>query len=65
MTGDDSHYLMIALSFKLLNPRVRVLVRLHDIRNANKARKAGTDEIVGDAAELCHGERERYRAEVT
>jgi voltage-gated potassium channel len=46
VTGDDSHNLMIALSVKLLNPRVRVVVRLHDIRNTNKARKAGADEIV-------------------
>lgn len=46
VTGDDSHNLMIALSVKLLNPRARVVVRLHDIRNANKARRAGADEIV-------------------
>lgn len=46
VTGDDSHNLMIALSVKLLNPKARVVVRLHDIRNANKARKAGADEIV-------------------
>lgn len=46
VTGDDSHNLMIALSVKLLNPKARVVVRLHDIRNAAKARKAGADEIV-------------------
>jgi voltage-gated potassium channel len=46
VTGDDSHNLMIALSVKLLNPRVRVVARLHDIRNADKARRAGADEIV-------------------
>ena len=46
MTGDDSHNLMIALSVKLLNPKVRVVVRLHDIRNTNKAKRAGADEIV-------------------
>ena len=46
VTADDSHNLMVALSVKLLNPRVRVVVRLHDIRNADKARKAGADEIV-------------------
>lgn len=46
VTGDDSHNLMVALSVKLLNPRARVVVRLHDIRNSNKARKAGADEIV-------------------
>lgn len=46
VTGDDSHNLMVALSVKLINPKVRVVVRLHDIRNATKARKAGADEIV-------------------
>ncbi len=46
VTGDDSHNLMIALSVKLINPKCRVVVRLHDIRNAKKARKAGADEIV-------------------
>lgn len=46
VTGDDSHNLMIALSVKLINPKCRVVVRLHDIRNAKKARRAGADEIV-------------------
>ena len=46
VTGDDSHNLMVAMSVKLLHPKARVVVRLHDIRNANKARKAGADEIV-------------------
>jgi voltage-gated potassium channel len=46
VTGDDSHNLMVALSVKLLNPKSRVVVRLHDIRNSTKARRAGADEIV-------------------
>jgi voltage-gated potassium channel len=46
VTGDDSHNLMIALSVKLMNPHCRVVARLHDIRNADKARRAGADEIV-------------------
>ena len=46
VTGDDSHNLMVALSVKLLNHKARVVVRLHDIRNANKAKRAGADEIV-------------------
>lgn len=46
VTGDDSHNLMVALSVKLINANARVVVRLHDIRNATKARKAGADEIV-------------------
>jgi voltage-gated potassium channel len=46
VTGDDSHNLMVTLSVKLLNPKARVVVRLHDIRNTNKAKRAGADEIV-------------------
>lgn len=46
VTADDSHNLMVALSVKLINPKVRVVVRLHDVRNTQKARKAGADEIV-------------------
>ena len=46
VTGDDSHNLMISLSVKLLNPKARVVARMHDIRNINKARRAGADEVV-------------------
>ncbi len=46
VTSDDSHNLMVALSVKLLNSTARVVARLHDIRNADKARRAGADEIV-------------------
>lgn len=46
VTGDDSHNLMVTLSVKLLNPKARVVARLHDIRSANKARRVGADEIV-------------------
>jgi voltage-gated potassium channel len=46
VTSDDSHNLMVSLSVKLLNPKARVVARVHDIRNADKARRAGADEIV-------------------
>lgn len=46
VTGDDSHNLMVSMSVKLLKPDVRVVVRLHDIRNEKKARRAGADAIV-------------------
>jgi voltage-gated potassium channel len=46
VTGDDSHNLMVALSVKLLNAGARVVARVHDVRNADKARRAGADEIV-------------------
>ena len=46
VTGDDSRNIVIALSAKQLGPAVRVVARMHDIRNADKARRAGADEIV-------------------
>ena len=46
VTGDDSRNIVIALSAKQLVPAVRVVARMHDIRNADKARRAGADEIV-------------------
>ncbi len=46
VTGDDSHNLMVSLSVKLMNPKARVVARLHDVRNAGKARRAGADETV-------------------
>ena len=46
VTGDDSHNLVVSLSVKLLNPKARVVARLHDIRNTSKARRAGADEVV-------------------
>ena len=46
VTGEDSHNLMVSLSVKLLNPKARVVARLHDVRNSDKARRAGADAIV-------------------
>lgn len=46
VTGDDSHNLMVALSVKMINNKSRVVVRLRDIRNTKKAKRAGADEIV-------------------
>jgi voltage-gated potassium channel len=46
VTGDDSHNLVVSLSAKQLNPKVKVVARVHDIRNADKTRRAGADEIV-------------------
>ena len=46
VTGDDSHNLVVSLSVKQLNPNARVVARVHDIRNADKTRRAGADEIV-------------------
>lgn len=46
VTGDDSKNLMIALTAKQLNPKVRVVARCHELRNAEKMKKAGADTVV-------------------
>lgn len=43
---DDSQNLVISLSAKQLNPDLRVVARCHDVKNAEKTRRAGADEIV-------------------
>ena len=43
---DDSTNLVISLSAKHLNPNLRVVARCHDVKNAEKARRVGADEIV-------------------
>ena len=46
VTGDDSTNMLIALSAKQLNPAARVVARVHDVRNVEKCRRAGADDIV-------------------
>ena len=46
VTGDDSKNLVITLSTKLLNPRVRVVARCHEVNYIDKIRKVGADAIV-------------------
>lgn len=43
---DDNQNLVISLSAKQLNPKVRVIARCHDPKNVAKIRSAGADEIV-------------------
>jgi voltage-gated potassium channel len=46
VTGDDGKNVLITLAAKQLNPAVRVVARVHDVRNVDKCRRAGADEIV-------------------
>ena len=46
VTGDDSKNLVISLTAKQLNPNVRVVARVHEVKNMEKTRKAGADAIV-------------------
>lgn len=43
---DDSSNLVISLSAKQLNQDLRVVARCHDMKNAEKTRRVGADEIV-------------------
>jgi voltage-gated potassium channel len=43
---DDTQNLVISLSAKQLNPALRVVARCHDVKNVEKTRMAGADEIV-------------------
>ena len=46
VTGDDSRNLMIIITAKQINPNVRVVARAQEMRNIEKMRKAGADEII-------------------
>jgi voltage-gated potassium channel len=46
VTGDDNQNIVIALTAKQLNPAVRVVARCHEVRNIEKAKKAGADVTV-------------------
>lgn len=43
---DDSANLVISLSAKQLNPGLRVVARCHDMKNAEKTRRVGADEVI-------------------
>lgn len=46
VTDDDSRNLMIALTAKQLNHKLRVVARCHEVRNGAKLKKAGADVVV-------------------
>jgi voltage-gated potassium channel len=46
VTGDDSRNLMITITAKQLNPRARVVARAHEVRNIDKIRRAGADDVI-------------------
>ncbi len=46
VVGDDSRNLVITLSAKSLNPKVRVVARCHDIAWVEKMKRVGADAIV-------------------
>ena len=46
VTGDDNQNLVVSLTAKQLNPKLKVVARCNDIRNNEKMRKAGADAVV-------------------
>ncbi len=46
VAAEDSLNLVISLSARQLNPELRVVARCHEMKNAEKTRRAGADEIV-------------------
>ena len=46
VTGDDSKNLVVTLSAKALQPKVRVVARCHEVNYIEKIRKVGADAIV-------------------
>jgi len=50
VTGDDNQNLVVSLTAKQLNPRLRVVARCNDTRNAEKMKKAGADAVVSPSA---------------
>jgi voltage-gated potassium channel len=50
VTRDDNQNLVVSLTAKQLNPRLRVVARCNDTRNTEKMKKAGADAVVSPTA---------------
>jgi voltage-gated potassium channel len=50
VTGDDNQNLVVSLTAKQLNPRLKVVARCNDMRNSEKMKKAGADAVVSPTA---------------
>ena len=50
VTGDDNQNLVVSLTAKQLNPKLRVVARYKDMRNSEKMKKAGADTVVSPDA---------------
>ncbi len=46
VTGDDNQNLVVSLTAKQLNPKLKVVARCDDMRNSEKMKKAGADAII-------------------
>lgn len=67
-TGDDNRNLVISLTAKYINPRVRVVARCLEAVNRNKMYKAGADAVISEnyiagmhmASEMVRPEAEKF-----
>ena len=50
VTADDNQNLVVSLTAKQLNPRLKVVARCSDMRNSEKMKKAGADAVVSPSA---------------
>ena len=50
VTGDDNQNLVVSLTAKQLNPKLKVVARCNDMRNNVKMQKAGADAVVSPTA---------------
>jgi voltage-gated potassium channel len=50
VTGDDNQNLVISLTAKQINPRLKLVSRCNDMKNSEKMKKAGADAVVSPAA---------------
>jgi len=46
VTGDDNQNVVVTLSAKQLNPRIRIVARCNEIKNIEKMKRAGADAVV-------------------
>lgn len=46
VTGDDSRNLMICITAKQMNPKIRIVARCHEVRNIEKLKKVGANSVV-------------------
>jgi len=46
VTRDDNQNLVVSLTAKQLNPKLKVVARCNDMRNSEKMKKAGADAVV-------------------
>jgi voltage-gated potassium channel len=50
VTEDDNQNLVVSLTAKQLNPRLKVVARCNDTKNVEKTKKAGADAVVSPTA---------------